>query len=290
MAVILSLSRPYTASVLVFLSTLCLLLTCLLVDEADCIRRPKRKSVEVKIAAVLPKSDERLFSISRMRPAADIAIETVERLHILPQGYHLSISYRDSKCSESVGMNEAINFYIKNEVNVYFGPICDFSAAPVARQTHFWDIPMVSVGAMARDFRTRRTEVYPLLTRAGLHFSSVADSTVAIFHNEYNWTKFKILYYKDGQDDIVVQMCSLAADAFVNGISHEDYQFDHYRVMDNSDIETILKDEVGNTYSGKPLITFPSHQSSQTITYFPPGYYIYCAVRKSRAASGHVMT
>ena len=123
---------------------------------------------EVKIAAVLPEDSDRwMFSIARMRPAADIAIQRVVQQKLLAPAHRLTISYRDSKCSESDGMNEAINFYMRDQVNVFFGPICDFAAAPVARQTRFWDIPMVSVGAMARDFRTRRLEVYPLLTRAG---------------------------------------------------------------------------------------------------------------------------
>ena len=42
--------------------------------------------------------------------------------------------YRDSKCSISDAMNEAVNFYANNTAHVYLGPTCDYAAAPVARQ------------------------------------------------------------------------------------------------------------------------------------------------------------
>jgi hypothetical protein len=45
-----------------------------------------------------------------------------------------NVSYADSKCADAQGMNEAINMYMHNMVDVFFGPNCDYSVAPVARQ------------------------------------------------------------------------------------------------------------------------------------------------------------
>ena len=44
------------------------------------------------------------------------------------------VKFRDSNCDIADGINEAINFYVHNEVHVLFGPCCDYAVAPVARQ------------------------------------------------------------------------------------------------------------------------------------------------------------
>jgi hypothetical protein len=111
-------------------------------------------------------------SPSRLTPAADIAIRHIDTWDIFARNQtgrsvRLSMDYKDSSCSDSMAMNEAINYYIKGDTAAFFGPVCDFAVAPVARQVVFWDTPLVSVGAVARDFRLRRKAVYPLLTRAG---------------------------------------------------------------------------------------------------------------------------
>ena len=120
----------------------------------------------ISVAVLLPIDDDRRpFSAVRLRPAVDLAQRraTTELL----AGRRLAVSYRDSRCSEVHGINEAINCFVRGPPNVYLGPTCDYAAAPVARQTYFWNIPVVSVGALDRDFLVSRRVKYPLLTRAG---------------------------------------------------------------------------------------------------------------------------
>lgn len=85
------------------------------------------------LACLLPFDQKRLFSLQRVRPAFDIALQRIVTMGLLPD-HELHVSYRDSKCSISDGMNEAVNFYATNTADVFFGPICDYAAAPVARQ------------------------------------------------------------------------------------------------------------------------------------------------------------
>ena len=206
----------------------------------------------VKIGAVLPQDNARLFSIGRVKPAASIAVDKViGNLHLLPRDTRLTIEYKDSQCSEAVGMNEVINFYIKGGVNVFFGPVCDYAAAPVARQTRYWNVPMLSVGAIALDFLQRRKDVYSLLTRAGpANLINLAQSFVTMFH-DYKWTGFKVLYEREGHSDILHPFCHLASEALVYGIKKEaNIKLDYYRLVGNRWSETI-KNEVGNTYSGR---------------------------------------
>ena len=209
------------------------------------------------ISAVLPSDPRRLFSISRVRPAADIALRTVRESHILDAEHAPYIRYKDSKCSEAAGMNEAINFYVEGGTNVFFGPVCDYAAAPVARQTGYWNVPMVSVGAMAMDFWKRRSKVYPLLTRAGpANLLSLASGMRALVRR-YGWTKVKILYQRNGQGHIVNAFCHLISEALVYGKSSprdHDITVDYYRLPANTTAEQIrktLRNEVGDRYAGK---------------------------------------
>ena len=210
------------------------------------------------IAAVLPQDPSRLFSIAKVRPAASIAIERVHADGLL-SSCHLDIHYKDSKCSEAAGMNEAINFFVEGRTSVFFGPVCDYAAAPVARQIGFWNVPMVSVGAMALDFFTRRQAVYPLLTRAGpANLQSLAQSFIRLM-DDYAWTKVKVLYERDGRGEIVSAFCHLASEALVYGIPKTHISLDYYRLetvswkrdKHSAWLNTTLIEEVGDEYSGK---------------------------------------
>ena len=45
------------------------------------------------------------------------------------------------------------------------------SVAPVGRQVRYWDIPLLTAGAMARDFGVERQNYYNMLTRVGVNFN-----------------------------------------------------------------------------------------------------------------------
>lgn len=87
----------------------------------------------IKIATVLPADESRLFAIKRVQPAIEYAIEKMNPL-LAPLNRTLVVKFRDSKCDIADGINEAINFYVHNEMDVLFGPCCDYAVAPCARQ------------------------------------------------------------------------------------------------------------------------------------------------------------
>ncbi|KAL4216486.1 Nitrogen permease regulator 3 [Mactra antiquata] len=88
---------------------------------------------EIKIAVTLPANDSWLFSIRKVRPAIEIALEKMSGM-IAKHNAVFTARFRDSKCTISDGINEAINFYVNNEMDVMFGPCCDYPLAPCARQ------------------------------------------------------------------------------------------------------------------------------------------------------------
>ena len=130
--------------------------------------------MRVNIAAILPEDNSRVFSLYRVSPAIEYAIDTLWTS--LLRGHSIQVIYRVSNCSSADGMNHAINLFIAKQVDVFLGPVCDLSVAQVARQTRFWNLPLISVGAMARDFTQYHHIDYPLLTRAGpVNFGSLSD-------------------------------------------------------------------------------------------------------------------
>ena len=213
--------------------------------------------IEVKIAAILPEDSSRLFSSKRVAPAIEYAIDYLQNKTDLLNGHTMKVSYRDSKCSSAHGMNHAINYYVEKEVDVFFGPVCDFSVAPVARQAMFWNLPLISVGAMARDFKEYRKSEYLLLVRVGpVNFDSLS---MYIKHLLYynNWNSYKIVYEKDGQSEYMEGFCYLAASSVHYDIMTSDTNItqDYFKL--DGDIESMLKNEIGLKFGGrKPILLF----------------------------------
>jgi hypothetical protein len=166
--------------------------------------------IELRLVTILPEDDSRIFSIKRVSPAIEFAIEKVNNNTKLLSGYKLSASYDDSKCDIAAAINTAIKSYMQGRVDAIFGPVCDYAVAPVARQAKFWNVPLVSCGAMARDFSIGREQYYPLLTRVGpVNFNSLSQFFVAQLRY-HNFTKIKLLYDRTGQDNLVTGLCHLA--------------------------------------------------------------------------------
>ena len=203
----------------------------------------------IMIGAVMPFNSTRLFSVPRVKPAATIAMSNIKKKSIL---HDLSISYKDSRCDEAYGMNHAINLYIKSQVNVFFGPVCDYAAAPVARQTKFWNMPMVSIGTIALDYRQRRDTVYPLLTRAGpVNLGSLVNSFKYLL-TKNKWTKVKVIYQQKAYGEILTRFCHLAAEMMVSDFSDSGFNLDYYHLVENKDeMDDVLLREIANTYGGR---------------------------------------
>ena len=208
------------------------------------------KDLSIKMGALVPFDDKRMFSNRRLEPAGKIAVDRVYKHKILSQNIKLSVITKNSNCSEAVGMNEAINFYIRGDINVFFGPVCDFAAGPVVRQMTFWDLPIVSVGAIALDFRIRRKTVYPMLTRAGpANTESLVNFIVSIAKHK-QWTHLQILYETEGHHQVVPKFCHLSTEVLITGIPQQGINLEYYKVTPGRDPSSMLTDKVANKHSG----------------------------------------
>ncbi|KAK3752779.1 hypothetical protein RRG08_047551 [Elysia crispata] len=151
----------------------------------------------VNVVLLVPYRDTFKWSYPKIMPAVEIALQKIDADENLLADHYLRLRYFDSNCDDANPLNYAVNAYIDKLADVFFGPCCDYSLAPVGRQAMFWKIPLVTVGAEAPDFLTEKLTKYGTLTRAGpknlLDVSDFLINRIQSFH----WKKINILYADD---------------------------------------------------------------------------------------------
>ena len=154
----------------------------------------------VKLGILLPANINYPFSIGKVVPAQkrrqskltaiDIAIDTVRKTNLLPN-HSLIKRVRDSKCSETIGPLEAIDLYVKKEVNVYLGPVCDYAVAPISRFAPWWSIPVISAGAFVKAFDDKKE--YKTLRRIQGPYGKNAEFVWEVTRT-FNWTRIGLIF------------------------------------------------------------------------------------------------
>lgn len=226
---------------------------------ADAAVRPSRTAVQtVRMAVLLPgtavNGTRWVCSLERVSSVIAIAMEAVNDDPSM-SAFKLTVRYADDRCDNAEAVNHAIRFFMDGQVDVFVGPICDYAAAPVARQARFWNLPVITAGAMARGFtisHDHRRKVYSVLTRVGNNFNSLAAFTVRLLRT-YGWTRVKLVYEPKGQDDIVEDCCHLATSGIhevlmaANGIKHDYFKITKERAFKKEE----LIEEIGKKYASK---------------------------------------
>ncbi|XP_053387549.1 atrial natriuretic peptide receptor 1-like isoform X2 [Mercenaria mercenaria] len=211
----------------------------------------------IKIATIVSDNDNYLFSISHVRPSIEYAIEQVHNLNILPNWIKLDVNYSDSHCNAKDAPVAAFSYYMQRSVDMYLGPVCDYSLAPIARYAPFWNLPVISPGGFAHDFGFPKTdstlsEGFLTLTRVGMTFNSMAWSILNTI-KYFGWNKMKLIYNGDGHSEVSPRFCYLAGSALIYYIkafsAYETLEHDFFLYTDSTDSERMLKDKVGIDYS-----------------------------------------
>lgn len=151
----------------------------------------------VKLGIILPSDSKFPFSISRVKPGIDIAIEFVKTSQILPN-HEIQTYVRDSNCSEIYGPLRAIDLYMKKEAHVFIGPFCVYAMAPIARFAPSWSIPVITAGAHVKAFDDK--SLYKTLTRIHYTYEKNAGFLWEITR-VFNWSTIGLLYSDSKQPD-----------------------------------------------------------------------------------------
>ncbi|XP_041355329.1 atrial natriuretic peptide receptor 3-like [Gigantopelta aegis] len=202
----------------------------------------------VSLAVLLPDDNKRLFSLSRVTSAIELATESVIKEGMLTT-VRLNPLYDDSNCSIADAMNAAIDFYVNKKVVVYIGPSCDYAAAPVARQVKYWNLPMITAGAFAGDFGDNKGYEFPMLTRIGSSFNALARFFMVVLKH-FSWTKANLVYSYTGHGAIMDKFCHVLNNAIHHAfrIHHDVGNFTevHQKFHRLSDILPSLAHHLGN--------------------------------------------
>lgn len=207
-------------------------------------------SSAIQIATIVPKDHHWLFSQERIAPAIQIALDTVRENGDLWNA-SFEVRYSDSECNSIKAPLAAFDFFRFDQAHVFLGPVCDYSLAPVARYSPYWDIPVISPGGMAHDFAVNKHNEYSMLTRVGWTFDSLARAV----HSQMTlrgWKKVKLLYNPMARSDIVDRFCFLQMSALISHLKKTSIDFHLFIFHENRiKYEEMLQEEVGPNYASK---------------------------------------
>jgi Receptor family ligand binding region len=119
-----------------------------------------QRNHQIHLAVLLPSKpidttgEQSKLILSTTLPVIELAIKSVKEQQLL-EGYELLIHHRDTNCSSIFGPMAAFDLYNRQEADVFFGPICDYVIAPVARYAGVWERPVLTTGGMAYAFNNK---------------------------------------------------------------------------------------------------------------------------------------
>lgn len=211
----------------------------------------------IQVVALLPDdNDQRLFSMKRVAPALKYALNNSQVRERLP--FHsLVLHLADTKCNTAIAPIQAFKFYMCNHVDVFLGPVCDYSLAPVARYAPFWNLPVITPGAMAHDFGKDKIPEYKSLTRIGATFNSLGRTIHATL-NYYSMNSVKVVYQTENDGGIIRRFCWLAISGVINHFRKTNMDFHLYlfKQEDLVNFKNMLVEEIGAKYGGRSCSMF----------------------------------
>ena len=145
----------------------------------------------IKLGVILPKTGRYPWAAPKALPGILYAVEGVSNRTDILEGYEISVYYGDSKCRDTYGPLVAIKMTTENTANVFLGPACDYSVAPIARFSPHWNIPVISGGALVHAFQDKSQ--YNQLTRISGSYAKLGEFFATLF-NAFNWTIPGLIY------------------------------------------------------------------------------------------------
>ncbi|XP_049280023.1 atrial natriuretic peptide receptor 1 isoform X2 [Anopheles funestus] len=151
----------------------------------------------VKFAILLPEQPSKRRDVrilSTVLPVIEMATREVTAPGGLLQNFRIEIDHRDTQCSSTYGALGAFDIFLKRKPDVFFGPICDYVIAPIARYSSVWGIPLITSGGLTEAFSLKVSN-YRTLTRMMGNYHAFGLMMREI-HRHYNWTIQAYLYHE----------------------------------------------------------------------------------------------
>ncbi|NWI99279.1 ANPRA protein, partial [Crypturellus undulatus] len=106
---------------------------------------------------------------------------------------------RHGVCSETAAPMAAVDLRLAHQPAAFVGPGCVYTAAPVARFTSHWRLPLVTAGAEAHGFDDKSGH-FALTTRAGPSHRKLGELGAQL-HRRFGWSRRALLVYWDEKLD-----------------------------------------------------------------------------------------
>ncbi len=140
------------------------------------------------IGVILPFEQKYPWAMSKTLPAIQYAVDTQNNKS---DSIKFVINVGDSECSDTVGPLVAIEWYLKKAANVFVGPACDYSVAPIARFSPHWNIPVLTGGALVHAFSDKKQ--YGQLTRISGSYAKLGEFFTKLFQ-EFAFMQAALIY------------------------------------------------------------------------------------------------
>ncbi|XP_052869354.1 atrial natriuretic peptide receptor 1 [Anopheles cruzii] len=151
----------------------------------------------LKFAILLPEQPSKRRDVrilSTVLPVIEMAKNAVTAPGGLLPNFRIEIDHRDTQCSSTFGALGAFDIFLKRKPDVFFGPICDYVIAPIARYSSVWGIPLITSGGLTEAFSLKAPN-YRTLTRMTGNYHAFG-LMMRELHRHYNWTIQAYLYHE----------------------------------------------------------------------------------------------
>ncbi|XP_048394555.1 atrial natriuretic peptide receptor 3 isoform X1 [Stegostoma tigrinum] len=180
-------------------------------------------TVDINVVVLLPVESSYLFSMNKIRPAIDYAIQNLAESRL-----NFSVRYLDSECGNKA-LFHLVDISMLQKPDVIMGPVCDYAAAPVARLASHWNIPMVSAGPLATGF-VHKVPEYSYLTRVSPSYSKMGEMFLAMFRR-YRWKRVALVYAEDFEE----RTCFFTIEGVHVAFVGEGYEMHSFTIYDEED-------------------------------------------------------
>ncbi|XP_072020505.1 atrial natriuretic peptide receptor 3-like [Amphiura filiformis] len=140
---------------------------------------------QLRLGVMLPEYQPGMrhwpYFTQMVQPGIDIALGKVQET-ILPK-HNVSYLALDTRCSNQMSMILSVHMKYKYECDVFLGPACEYAVAPTARFCDYWDVPLITAGALAQGFSK---DYFNTITRMQGSYDKFAYSLVEFFERQ-NW-------------------------------------------------------------------------------------------------------
>lgn len=150
---------------------------------------------KLRLGIILPNNNSLPYSYSKVLPAIKVAIDKIKEegdRGPLPN-WEISTIYRDSECSSLYGPLAAFEMQYKGLADVFFGPVCTYVLAPVARYATVWQVPILSSSGQNDNFDAKHPQ-YKYLTRMNGSYTQIGHIFTKILA-KFGWKIIGLLFH-----------------------------------------------------------------------------------------------